>query len=174
MSDIRVSPVRFEHHRDALGVGERAPRLSWRTESAPDGWRQAAYEVEVNSASYRVESPESVLVPWPAAPLAARERRTVRARVTGADGQSSAWSAPAVVEAGLLAPADWTARLIGPAAGPAPRLRKEFRLAGPVAAARLYITAHGLYRASLNGQPVTDDAFAPGWATFFTLMAGAP
>ncbi len=166
MSDIRVSPVRFEHHRDALGVGERAPRLSWRTESAPDGWRQAAYELEVNAASYRVESPESVLEPWPAAPLAARERRTVRVRVTGADGQASAWSAPAVVEAGLLAPADWTARLISPAAGPAPMLRKEFRLAGPVAAARLYITAHGLYRASVNGQPVTDDAFAPGWTTY--------
>jgi hypothetical protein len=39
-----VSPVRFEHHRDALGVGERAPRLSWRMESVPDRWQQAGYE----------------------------------------------------------------------------------------------------------------------------------
>ena len=84
MSGIQVEPVRFEHHRDALGVGERAPRLSWRVASAPDGWRQAAYELEIDSARYRVGSPESVLVPWPAAPLASRDRRTVRVRVTGA------------------------------------------------------------------------------------------
>ena len=166
MSDIRVGPVRFEHHRDALGAGERAPRLSWRMESAPDRWQQAAYELAVDSACYRVESRESVLVPWPAAPLASRDRRVVRVRVTGADGETSAWSDPAVVEAGLLHPADWTARMISPAAGPAPLVRKEFRLGGPVVSARLYVTAHGLYRASINGRPVSDDAFAPGWTTY--------
>jgi alpha-L-rhamnosidase len=166
MSDVRVSPVRFEHHRDALGVGECVPRLSWRTESAPDGWQQAAYELAVDSACVKVESPESVLVPWPAPPLASRERRSVRVRVTGTDGRASDWSAPAVVEAGLLHPADWTARMIGPTAGPAPLVRKEFRLDGPVVSARLYITAHGLYRASVNGRPVSDDAFAPGWTSY--------
>jgi alpha-L-rhamnosidase len=86
--------------------------------------------------------------------------------VTGADGETSAWSAPAVIEAGLLEPADWTAQLISPAADPAPLVRKQFRLGGPVVSARLYITAHGLYRASINGQPVSDDAFAPGWTTY--------
>ena len=166
MSQIRVSPVRFEHHRDGLGVGERAPRLSWQTESAPDRWQQAGYEVTVDSACYRVESPESALVPWPSAPLASRDHRTVRVRVTGTDGRTSAWSDPSVVEAGLLQPADWTARMISPAADPAPLVRKTFRLDGPVASARLYITAHGLYRASINGRPVSDDAFAPGWTTY--------
>ena len=90
----------------------------------------------------------------------------MRVRVTGADGEISAWSAPAVVEAGLLHPADWTAQMITSAADPAPLVRKEFRLDGPVVSARLYITAHGLYRASINGQPVSDDAFAPGWTTY--------
>ena len=166
MSGVQASPVRFEHHRAALGIGERAPRLSWRTGSAPDGWRQVAYDIEVGSAHYRVESPESVLVPWPAAPLSSRDRRTVRVRVTDADGQASPWSAPAVVEAGLLDVADWTARMITPAADPAPLVRKQFKLDGPVASARLYITAHGLYRAEINGQPVSDDAFTPGWTSY--------
>ena len=97
MPDLRVSPVRFEHHRAALGIGEPAPRLSWRIGSAPDGWRQVAYEIEVDSARHRVESPESVLVPWPAAPLRSCNRRTVRVRVTGTDGETSPWSAPAAV-----------------------------------------------------------------------------
>ena len=107
-----------------------------------------------------------MLVPWPAAPLASRDRRTVRVRVTGADGETSAWSFPAIVEAALLRPADWTARMISPAADPAPLVRQPFRLDGSVVSARLYITAHGLYRASINGRPVSDDAFAPGWTTY--------
>ena len=166
MPDLRVSPVRFEHHRAALGIGERAPRLSWRIDSAPDGWRQVAYEIEVDSARHRVESPESVLVPWPAAPLQSRNRRTVRVRVTGTDGETSPWSAPAAVETGLLHAADWTARMITPDADPAPLVRKEFSLDAPVASARLYLTAHGLYRADVNGRPVSDDAFAPGWTSY--------
>jgi alpha-L-rhamnosidase len=166
MTDIQVTPVRFEHHREALGIGERTPRLSWRIDSAPDGWRQAAYEIEVDSARHRAESPESVMVNWPAAPLESRDRRTVRVRVTSAGGETSPWSTPAVVEAGLLSAADWTAQMITPAADPAPRLRKQFWLDAPVAHARLYITAHGLYRAEINGQPVGDDAFAPGWTSY--------
>jgi alpha-L-rhamnosidase len=166
MPDVQVSPVRFEHHRAALGIGEPAPRLSWRIDSAPDGWRQAGYEVAVDSACHRVESPESVLVPWPAAPLQSRDRRLVRVRVTGADGETSPWSTPAAVEAGLLRPADWTARMITPAAGPAPLVRKPFRLDGAIASARLYVTARGLYRASVNGQPASNDAFAPGWTSY--------
>ncbi len=62
--------------------------------------------------------------------------------------------------------ADWTAQLISPAADPAPLVRKQFSLDGPVVSARLYITSRGLYRASINGRPVSDDAFAPGWTTY--------
>jgi alpha-L-rhamnosidase len=163
---IRVGPVRFGYQRAALGTGDPAPRLSWRIESAPAGWRQAAYEVEADSARYRAESAESVFRPWPAPPLRSRERRTVRVRVTGADGRTSPWSAPATVEAGLLRPEDWTARMITPPDGPAPLVRTGFELGAPAASARLYITAHGLYRAEINGQPVGDDAFAPGWTSY--------
>jgi alpha-L-rhamnosidase len=166
MADIRVGQLRFGYQRAALGIGDPAPRLSWRIESAPDGWRQAAYEVEADSACYRAESPESVFLPWPAAPMKSRDRRTVRVRVTGTDGRTSPWSAAATVEAGLLRAADWSARMITPVDGPAPRVRKGFRLDAPAVSARLYITAHGLYRAEINGQPVGDDAFAPGWTSY--------
>lgn len=45
-------------------------------------------------------------------------------------------------------------------------MRKPFEIDAPVAQARLYITAHGLYRAEINGQPVSDDAFTPGWTSY--------
>jgi alpha-L-rhamnosidase len=162
-----LSPVRFEHHREALGIGEAEPRLSWHAAAEP-GWQQAAYELAVGDEVFRVASADSVLVPWPAAPLRPREARAVRVRVHGADGSVSDWSDPAVVERGLD-PGDWRASLIEPAGGergPAALLRREFTVDGPVAAARLYATAHGIYVAEVNGRRVGDDALAPGWTSY--------
>ena len=162
-----LSPVRFEHHREALGIGEPAPRLSWQVAAEP-GWHQAAYELAVGDEVFLVASASSVLVPWPAAPLRPREARTVRVRVIGDDGSVSDWSDPSVVERGLEA-ADWTASLIEPTAGergPAAVLRREFTVDGGIAAARLYATAHGIYVAEINGRRVGDDALAPGWTSY--------
>lgn len=45
---------------------------------------------------------------------------------------------------------------------PPPYLRERFDLDGDVVRARLYATAHGIYRAEINGSPVSDELFAPG------------
>jgi alpha-L-rhamnosidase len=118
---MTISPSRptFEHLPGALGIGLAEPRVSWKT-SAPAGWSPAAYELEVvrdgeTTTSGRIESAESVLVPWPAAPLASRERAVVRVRVWGGDETASEWSEPAAVEAGLLERTDWVAVAAGPA-----------------------------------------------------------
>jgi len=111
--------VRFEHRTDdgaVLGIGTPAPRLSWYLPDAPDGFRQHAYQVEISRSAGPVElttvtSAEQILVPWPGAPLAAREPAQVRVRVCGADDDWSEWSAPAVAERGID---DWTARFISP------------------------------------------------------------
>src|SRR5215217_7644000 len=102
--EISIAEVRFEHLRDALGIGTPRPRISWTVANAPDEWRQAGYEIESFTAddqpraqTGRVESSESVLLDWPFAPLASRERLGLRVRVWGADGQASAWSAPAPI-----------------------------------------------------------------------------
>ena len=106
----RVVGLKAEHHRDPIGIGTPSPRLSWRVEGAGPGWIQSSYEVSGGSTA---EGPGQVLVPWPGAPLASRERRSVRVRVTGPGGETSGWSEPLDVEAGLLSPDDWTARLVG-------------------------------------------------------------
>lgn len=174
---VTPSSPRFEHHRVALGIGEAQPRLSWKT-TAPGGWRQFAYEVETTrrgetQTSGRIDSAESVLVPWPGAPLESRERATVRVRVWGEDGVSD-WSQSASVEAGLLQPSDWSAVPVTrdwPEASNLdhrrpPIVRREFVVSGRIAHARLYATAHGLYEIELNGQRVGDDALSPGWTVY--------
>lgn len=58
----------------------------------------------------------------------------------------------------------WIGRWIGPPVGAsrAPVLSGSFSVAGEVQKARLYMTGLGLYRALLNGRPVTEEALTPG------------
>lgn len=167
----------FEHLRDGLGIGVPSPRLTWRL---PEGGRsQEAYELELTRAGRvertgRVDGRDQVLVAWPGAPLTSRERVTVRVRVWTKDAAApSEWSEQRVVEAGLLDAADWHAVPVGatwdedPEADRRPaRVRKDFHLDRPVTRARLYITAHGLYEAEINGRRVGDEILAPGWTVY--------
>jgi alpha-L-rhamnosidase len=169
--------VRFEHRTDegsVLGIGTGTPRLSWVVPEADPSFAQEAYEVEVTRGGatevFRVASAEQVLVPWPAAPLAARETAAVRVRVAGT-GATSPWSDPATVEAGLLDPGDWTARFVSPVAmggldAPAPVLGATLDVPAGVTRARLYASAHGVYSATLNGRAVSDEVLAPGWTAY--------
>jgi alpha-L-rhamnosidase len=173
-----VRPVTFEHLPTALGIGTGTPRVSWKTSAAP-GWTQAAYQLAVTTAegswmSERLASAESVLLPWPAAPLGSGERAEVSVRVWGEDdGEPSDWSPASAVEPGLLDPQDWTAKPVAPAwpEDPdsdrrPPLLRRSFALHRPVVSARLYATAHGLYEMEINGARVGTDAFSPGWTVY--------
>ena len=95
------------------------PRLSWRVASAAPGWYQRSYEIaltgDLEHRTGPIASGDSVLVPWPAAPLASRQRVSCRVRVTGADGAASDWSEPLAIHAPLLRVSDWSARFISPA-----------------------------------------------------------
>src|SRR5205807_10222381 len=120
-----------------------------------------------------IESDQSVLVPWPFAPLSSRERIAVRVRVRGSNGQSSAWSARYPVEIGLLSPSEWTAHFVTPdweedttRPQPSPLLRREFDVRAGVTRARLYVTALGVYEAQLNGTTVGDHVLDPGWTSY--------
>jgi alpha-L-rhamnosidase len=157
--------LRLEHHTGGTVVGTPAPRLSWYLEQAEPGYVQRAYEVAIGDDRYLVESAEQVLVPWPGEPLRSRQRAEVRVRVRG-DGDWSDWSAPQTVEAGLFAPEDWTARFISPQTDDDNAVLTAFTVTGEITRARLYATAHGLYRAELNGERVGDQELAPGWTSY--------
>jgi alpha-L-rhamnosidase len=167
--------LRFEHlpaDAPVLGIGTATPRISWLVPAAPSGYDQARYQIEITRGGaaevFSVTSGDQVLVPWPGAPLVAREAAAVRVRVGDADTWSD-WSAPAVVEAGLLSPSDWTARFVSPPTAigdPAPIVSASIELPAGVTKARLYATAHGLYVARINGERVGDEQLAPGWTAY--------
>jgi alpha-L-rhamnosidase len=166
-----------EHHRSPIGIGERAPRLSWKVAGDP-GWRQVAAEIEIvrngEVRRWSLDTDQQVLVDWPDEPLGSREHASVRVRVRGADESWTAWSGSRELEAGLLEPGDWLAVPVGGAWPEDPDsddrrpalVRREFEVGDGLVSARLYATAHGLYEAEINGQRVGDDALSPGWTVY--------
>lgn len=185
-SSVRVTRLTCEYQTNPLGIDVRRPRLSWRLEGDARAIRQTAYQIHVASDAQRlaageadlwdsgqVESVDSTLREYAGPALRSGQRACWQVRVWDGEGQATPWSAPAWWEMGLLSPEDWQAAWIEPdmsedatRSAPAPMLRAEFFVDAPVAAARLYATAHGVYAVELNGQPVGDLVLTPGWTSY--------
>lgn len=186
VSALNPTELRCEYLVDPLGLGETKPRLSWKLAAVDPqsrGLAQVAWHILVATSpeilaedrgdlwdSGRVPSADTSNVAYAGLPLVSRTECWWKVRVWDQAGGVTAWSAPARWSTGLLQRADWTARWIGApwqgagqTSARAPYLRRTFALKGKPARARLYITALGLYEATLNGRRVGDAHFTPGW-----------
>jgi alpha-L-rhamnosidase len=186
MSDIAVDALQCEYQVNPLGIDVARPRLSWRLRSDRRGARQMAYQVQVASSpdvvrsgranvwdSGKVESDQSIHVVYDGAPLTSRQRVWWNVRVWDETGATAQADEPGWWEMGLLERSAWQGAWIGAAlaggaytSAPPPFLRTLFTLSRPIASARLYATALGLYEISINGRRVGDSVFAPGWTDY--------
>jgi alpha-L-rhamnosidase len=190
---MRPIDLRCEHRRDVPCVDDPAPRLSWTLESSERGKRQTAYRIIVSQGdaplwdSGRVESSDTVDIVYAGRALPPASDCSWTVQVWDEAGDASPWSEPACFRTALP---EWRARWISrddvddpgvpvPAAEseragdvmlarcrPAPFLRREFAVEGPVRRAMLYATARGLVELQLNGARVGDAVLAPGWTDY--------
>jgi len=177
--------LRCEYATDPMGIGSRWPRFFWQLGDSRPGALQCGYHLLVASSAERLDGDEgdlwdqradsgdSIQVVYTGESLASRQRGFWKVRSFDAAGEASSWSQVASFEIGLLERAEWSADwiaspLIGARRTPAvvPALRRSFRMDRPVARARLYITALGLYQIQLNGRRVGDHELAPGWTDY--------
>ncbi|GAA2883895.1 family 78 glycoside hydrolase catalytic domain [Streptosporangium fragile] len=109
--------------REALGIDDTTPPLTWRLRSGARGVTQSAYQVQAATDRKLLEQGQPDLwdtgqvdsaaqrVDYAGTPIGSRTRVHWRVRVwTG--GRPSAWSAPAWFETGLTAARDWSAAWI--------------------------------------------------------------
>ena len=174
---MRAVNLRTEQLINPVGIDMKNPYVSWNCE---DGITQTAYEIvarsggEVVFESGKVESSRmnSALL----MELASRQAVTWQVRLWDENDEAGEWSDEASFEMGLLEQGDFTAKWINPELTcdpevhkPASYLRASFE-APKGNAARLYVTAHGLYEAWINGQRVGDFVLAPGAGTYDTKL----
>ncbi len=118
--------LRCEYQANPIGIDERQPRLYWQIEDDRRGAVQTAYQVLVASSaealqkdqgdvwdSGKVESDQSVHVPYAGAMLTSRTRYFWKVRTWDLQGNPSPYSETAFWEMGLLNPTDWQAQWIG-------------------------------------------------------------
>jgi alpha-L-rhamnosidase len=170
LSPVRVTRPRFETLTDETFVGVDKPRLSWKTQTELQGWKQRSAEIEVTRAGSSqtsvIDGRDSVLVEWPFAPLSPRESVSIRVRVRGRDGSESEWSLPASITAGFLGGDEWQAQFVGSGSETPALLRTSFDVDGDVTRATFYASALGVYEVEVNGASVDDHVLKPGWTSY--------
>jgi len=180
---VKVEDLTVEMREDPEGIDIMTPRLSWKVCDETLGSEQKSYRIQVASSeinllnskdlvwdSGKVESSESVLVPYGGDALDFDKDYYWRVKVTAAGGESS-WSQVAHWSTGLKDTTQWCgARWIGIDESEKLRqdenrlaahyLRKEFRLKGDVERAKLYFCALGMGIVTINGEKPCKDVFA--------------
>ncbi|HEY3370798.1 MAG TPA: glycoside hydrolase family 78 protein [Prolixibacteraceae bacterium] len=177
-----VKELICEYHTNPLGIDIQKPRLSWQILSSENNVLQTAYEIKVTDQtaknkviwnSGKVNSDQSVNVPYDGPALKSMQRLYWQVRVWDNQHKASEWSAPASWEMGILEPETWKASWISmdsekemKGSKPCQYLRKEFTTAKKIQSARVYVTSLGLYQLFLNGKKVSTDLFTPGWTSY--------
>ena len=167
-SSLDVGGLKTNGLSEPLGIGDRTPDFAWKLNGAGRAATQSAYEVRVAASaaqlasgpylwqSGKVASAKQSDVVYGGDPLPSRQPAAWQVRVWDANGEASAWSAPATFETGLLNQSDWgSAKWIELAgrtnAQPLPIFARGFSVDKSVKSARLYMSGLGLFDAQLNG-----------------------
>ena len=143
--------------------------------------------------SGKVEDGMNSFIPYKGIPLESRQACRWNVRVWNTKDEVSDWSETAVFETGLLSESDWKGKWIEPVQEvvekepefdmqnqleshetlenyerlhPCLFIRKEFDVEKPVKRARIYATAHGIYRLELDGERVGDLELTPGFTPY--------
>jgi alpha-L-rhamnosidase len=174
---VSIQNVLVENQLNPKGIGTNTPRFSWKLVSNQRNVSQQAYWIQVKEGSKsmwnsgKVSSNQSIFIPYAGATLQSNHTYQVIVQVWDQAGKPSV-VAKSTFSSAFLNSSDWKAKWIssGIAAdsvdGRIPHLNKSFTDSKKVKQARLFITARGLYEASINGKRIGDAYLTPGWTSY--------
>jgi alpha-L-rhamnosidase len=180
-AQVKVLGLTTENRIDPLGIGTLRPVFGWKLRSEFRGTLQTAYEIRLQEESGRLGylwqtgkrySSQSIWIKYSGPSLRPKKRYSWRVRVWDNHDQVSDWSKAAFFQIGLPDSTDWKADWISPGyeedtlRRSCPLFRHSFILSKAIRSATLYITAHGLYEAWINGRRVGKSLFTPGWTSY--------
>jgi len=179
-AQVSVKNLRLENRINPVGMDVPTPRFSWQLISGKRNLMQTAYEIRVTDKSGKSIvwnsgkqiTDQSLYVPYSGGPLQSATTYYWQVRIWDNQGNTSGWSDRAFWQTGLLVTNDWKAKWIesgSPADsvnGPALLFRKSFLIKKKIISATVFVTAHGMYEASLNGKKIGDAFLTPGWTSY--------
>lgn len=184
-SQLIVNHLLCNNLSNPLGTDVLQPQFTWQLQSNVRNVMQSAYEIRMGNtealsgkgkaiqwSSGKIISDQSVHVNYNGTPLQSGKKYYWQVKVWDNQGNVSKWSEPGYFQMAFLHPNEWSAKWIepgyieDPVLRQSPLLRKEFTAKKKIKAATVYITAHGLYEAQINGHRVGDSYFTPGWTSY--------
>ena len=170
---LKLTELKTEHQERPLGLDEPQPAFSWILQSDEPSVVQSAYRLTATVGeklvwdSNRMVSDQSVAVRWAGPELELQTQYDIDLTVwDNLDRQAAAQTS---FETGLLSSqafrAQWITHDLPASEIACPVFCKSFS-ASDIVRARLYATACGIYDVTLNGQPVDDRFFSPGWTNY--------
>jgi alpha-L-rhamnosidase len=195
-SPARAAALQVEHLANPLGIDAARPRFSWQMVDARPGARLSAYRLLVATSSSRLApgradvwdsgtiAADSLGVTYAGPALAPRHLYYWTVCIRDREGRDAPCAAPAWWETGLMSEpwrAMWIAASVTPLDtvaregadtgagvldGKPPLLRRSFTLRGTPARARVYATALGSYRLTVNGAPAGRGVLLPDWTDY--------
>jgi alpha-L-rhamnosidase len=172
-----------ENLRDPLGIDTFTPRFSWKISSQKNGTEQKAFQILVASDpsllqegkadfwdSGKIESSESVLVPYQGKPVQSGLAACWKVRIWDEEGNASDWSPAAFFSIGLLENSGWKAEYIGCRSDSGyracPQLMKTVDIENTGGKLFLHVNSLGYHEVYLNGNKVGDGVLAPAVSQF--------
>ena len=171
---LKLCDLKIEYRVNPIGLDEPQPAFSWKLKSDKKGVYQDSCRITVFEGEICVwnsgwlKTGQSLYHVY--AGKALKPRAAYRVTVEVADSTGDTSSAEGSFEMGLMdyrgMEADWITHAYTDDLEPCAVFEKCFSLSKPIAKARAYVTALGVYAMELNGRRVGEDRFAPGWTAY--------
>ncbi|MCR5101501.1 MAG: glycoside hydrolase family 78 protein [Butyrivibrio sp.] len=175
---MKAINIKIEHLYNPIGIDIDKPLITWNCEG---GTTQTAYEIKAFSDGKEIwttgKEKSCVMQARFEGKLNSRQRVDIEIILFDENDNPGELS-KCFFEMGLLDNCkDWCAKWINPEVEnllevnkrPASYLKKSFTVTS-YKKARLYITAHGLYTAFINGERVSDHVLSPGTSEYDTRL----